>query len=109
MTADPAPDQNYFVRSDHYSFVKKGVPSISLATGINNGGAAAFSDYEARRYHQVSDDMSQKFSWDAGAKFARINYLIARDLVDATDPPRWYANDYFGGRFAKGQPTAPKP
>jgi hypothetical protein len=106
LSPDPAPEQNSFVRSDHYSFVKKGIPSISLATGDANGGKAATADYEEKRYHQVTDDMSQAFVWSAGAKFARLNYLISRELADAPDAPRWYANDYFGDKFAAGQPRA---
>ncbi|MBW2494038.1 MAG: M28 family peptidase, partial [Deltaproteobacteria bacterium] len=28
LTPDPFPDQNMFVRSDHYRFVQRGVPSL---------------------------------------------------------------------------------
>jgi Zn-dependent M28 family amino/carboxypeptidase len=108
LSPDPAPEQNYFVRSDHYSFVKKGVPSISLATGNANGGKAANDEYEATRYHRLSDDMSQKFEWSAGAKFAKLNYLIARDLADSPEAPRWYSGDYFGDKFAPKGPRAPR-
>ena len=108
LTPDPAPEQQSFVRSDHYSFVQEGIPAVSLDLGPANGGKAAAEAFEKTHYHDVSDDMRQTFDWQAGAKFARINYLIARDLADAPEAPRWYAGDFFGDKFAKGAPKAAK-
>ncbi len=108
LSPDPQPEQNIFVRSDHYNFVKQGVPSVMLSTGYGNGGEAAWKAYEDKHYHDPSDDLSQPIDWAAGAKFARINYLIARDLANAPDAPRWYSGDYFGDRFAPNAPKAAK-
>ena len=36
LSPDPMPEQNLFVRSDHYSFVKQGVPSIFLVPGFQS-------------------------------------------------------------------------
>ena len=109
LSPDPEPEQTVFVRSDHYTFVKRGVPAILLSTGHAGGGATAWADYNKTRYHQPSDDLSQKIDWAAGAKYARINYLIARDIADAAERPRWYTGDYFGATFAPGAATAARP
>ena len=109
LSPDPIPEENLFVRSDHYSFVKQGVPSVFLVTGFANGGKAALEAFEKDHYHQASDDMSRPIDWAAAAKFARLNYLIATQLADAPNAPRWYAGNYFGDRFAPGQPRAVKP
>lgn len=108
LSPDPIPAQNIFVRSDHYEFVQRGVPAVFLTTGYANGGEAAWKLYEDKHYHDPSDDLSQPIDWAAGAKFARINYLIARELADAPAAPRWYAGDYFGDKFAPGAPKAAK-
>lgn len=105
LAADPMPEETIFVRSDHYAFVKQGVPAIMLATGYANGGAAAWADFFAKHYHQVSDDMNLPIDWAAGARFAEVNYRIAREIADAPERPRWYEGDYFGKAFA---PAAPK-
>jgi Zn-dependent M28 family amino/carboxypeptidase len=105
LSADPMPAETIFVRSDHYTFVKRGVPALLLATGYANGGKAAWDNFLATDYHQPSDDMKQPINWNAGAKYARVNYLIAREIADAASRPRWYAGDYFGATFA---PTATK-
>jgi Zn-dependent M28 family amino/carboxypeptidase len=34
---DPTPDRNIFIRSDQYSFIKKGVPALFLSFGYEAG------------------------------------------------------------------------
>lgn len=109
LSPDPMPEEQLFLRSDHYSFVKAGVPSVFLVTGFKNGGEKAFRDFLKTNYHKVSDDIRQPFDWKAGAKFAQINYLIAREIADADQEPRWYEGNSFGTRFAKDAPKAPRP
>ena len=108
LSPDPIPEQQLFVRSDHYSFVQKGVPSVFLVTGFKGPGKQASTDFEDKRYHAVNDDLTAPFDWQAGAKFARVNYLIARQLADAAEAPRWYAGNYFGDKFAPDAPRAAK-
>lgn len=99
LTPDPAPEQADFVRTDHYSFVRQGVPAISLSPGPAGPGKAATEDFLEHHYHQPSDDMTLPFDWVAGREFVKVNYLIARALADAPDRPRWVAGDYFGTRY----------
>ena len=73
-----------------------------------NGGKAAWKAYDDEHYHDPSDDLRQPINWVAGAKFAKINYLIARELADDQTEPRWYAGDFFGNKFAPGAPKAAK-
>lgn len=109
LSPDPLPEENLFMRSDHYSFVKQGVPSVFLMTGFKNGGEAAFRDFLKTHYHKPSDQVSLPFDWEAGAKFARINYMIANEIANAPEAPRWYAGNLYGEKFAKDAPKAPKP
>jgi len=106
LSADPEPEQVIFVRTDHYPFVKAGVPAVSLDLGPAGPGRKATEDFVTNRYHQVNDDMKQPFNWGSAAKFALVNYVIARKLADDREPPRWYKGDYFGDRFASGDPKA---
>jgi Zn-dependent M28 family amino/carboxypeptidase len=108
LSPDPMPDQGVFVRSDHYPMVKAGVPAVMLATGMANGGDAAWREFLTSRYHRPSDDLAQPIVWKAGAKFAEFNYRAARALADADVAPRWYERDYFGDLFAPKARKAPK-
>jgi hypothetical protein len=105
LSPDPMPEEVVFVRSDHYMFVKQGVPAVFLVTGYANGGEAASRLFEDTYYHQVGDDMNLPFNWRAGARFAEANYRITRALTDADTRPLWLKGDFFGDLFA---PKAPK-
>lgn len=101
LSPDPMPDEGIFTRSDHYRFVQQGVPAVFLMTGFGNGGEKAFTDFMANNYHKPSDDLGQPIRYDVGAKFARLNYEITRELADATARPTWNKGDFFGDKYAK--------
>jgi Zn-dependent M28 family amino/carboxypeptidase len=109
LSPDPMPEQHIFVRSDHYSFVKQGVPAVLLMTGFANGGEAQWSAFLNGAYHNVNDDMKQPIHWQQGARYARLNYLISRELADTDERPRWYRDDFFGDVYAPQAPKARRP
>jgi hypothetical protein len=109
LSPDPMPEQAIFVRSDHYAMVKAGVPAVMVATGMANGGQAAWSTFLSNNYHKPSDDLSQPINWTAAAKFTELNYRVVRTLADAETRPRWYARDYFGNLYAAGAPKTEPP
>jgi Zn-dependent M28 family amino/carboxypeptidase len=100
LSPDPAPDEGIFTRSDHYRFVEQGVPAVFLATGYANGGEAATEFFMRTNYHKPSDDLSQPIRYDVGAKFARLNAGITRELADGPRPS-WNKDDFFAAKFAK--------
>lgn len=106
LAPDPTPEETIFVRSDHYMFVKQGVPAVFLCTGYGNGGQAHWEDFLQNRYHLPNDDMNQPVIWRAAARFAEANYRITRAMADANTPPEWYKGDFFGDLFAPSRPKA---
>jgi Zn-dependent M28 family amino/carboxypeptidase len=58
---DPEPARNVFIRSDQYSFVLHGVPSLMLDFGFENGSPEAeiHKRWLTDRYHAPSDDLNQ--------------------------------------------------
>lgn len=109
LSPDPLPAEGLFTRSDHYRFVQEGVPAVFLMTGFAGPGRQAFEHFLKTDYHQPSDQMSLPFHWDAAAKFAKVNYAIAREIADEPEAPRWYKGDFFGDAFAPDAPKAAKP
>ncbi|WP_037498325.1 M20/M25/M40 family metallo-hydrolase [Sphingomonas jaspsi] len=107
VSPDPMPEQSIFTRSDHYQFVRRGVPAVLLFTGYGNGGKAKWDDFFANRYHSVKDDVSQPILWDAAARYAQLNYRIVRQLADAPQRPMWIKGNYFGDLFDPKGPRAP--
>ncbi|HEX9931907.1 MAG TPA: M28 family metallopeptidase [Allosphingosinicella sp.] len=109
LTADPLPEQGLFTRSDHYMFVREGIPAVYLMTGFRGEGERQFRSFLANQYHSPQDDLSQRFDWRAGARFAELNYLIAREIADAPQAPLWYRGSFFGDAFAPRAARAPSP
>jgi Zn-dependent M28 family amino/carboxypeptidase len=103
LSPDPLPQETLFVRSDHYRFVARGIPAVLVTTGQANGGKQAWARYLRSVYHSTGDDLAQPINWRAGARYAQLNYRIARSLADSDDRPRWYRDDYFGDAFAAGK------
>lgn len=103
LTPDPYPEMVLFVRSDHYSFVKQGVPSVFLFPGTENGGTEAFQSFMQTHYHRVTDQPDLPIQYDTGAKFAELNYRIARTLANADEAPTWNEGDFFGGLYGEGR------
>ena len=106
VSPDPMPEEAIFVRSDHYRFVTRGIPAILLMTGYANGGEAKWKQFFATTYHRPNDDVNQPIRWDQGARYAELNYRVARALADADQRPLWYSGDYFGETFAPAKPKA---
>ena len=100
LSPDPMPDEGVFTRSDHYRFVEQGIPAVFLATGYANGGEAATKFFMKNHYHKPSDDLSQPIRYDMGAKFARLNHAITRELADSDARPSWNKGDFFAAKFA---------
>lgn len=99
MSPDPMPEEGIFVRSDHFRFVQKGIPSVFLWPGEKGAGKAAWADFMANHYHQPSDEISQPLDWAQGVRFVAVNYAIAREIADNDERPRWNKGDYFGTYF----------
>lgn len=104
---DPIPEQVLFIRSDHFSFVRQGVPSLFIKSGFQTGdpardGAAINAGYRRDVYHKPNDDMSQAFDFEAGAQHARLNFLTGWLVAQETARPAWNPGDFFGTLFGGG-------
>ena len=104
-TPDPMPEQNLFVRSDHYRFVQQGIPSVFLMTGFletpdGQNGGEIFKNFLATNYHSPKDAPDQPLNYKAGAKFAFVNFLIANEIANAKERPTWNEGNFFGNTFA---------
>ena len=106
LSPDPMPDQALFTRSDHYSFVKQGIPSVFLVPGFKSvdpkiDGSEQFNHFLKTNYHKPSDDFNQVFNWKAATKFAEVNYHIGLILANQVQRPNWNDGDFFGDTFSK--------
>ncbi len=104
LTPDPVPEEVLFIRSDQYSFVKKGVPSVFLVPGFHStdpgvDGAEVFREHLQTHYHQPSDDLGRPIDWDSALRFARANVRIGYAVAKDDERPTWNDGDFFGEKF----------
>ena len=105
VSPDPLPEEVYFVRSDQYSFILQGVPSLYVEEGLQTvnpslDGKKMQLDWEVQRYHQPSDDMSQPLDFNATVKCTRVDLAVGYEVAQQTERPHWNAGDFFN-KFVK--------
>jgi Zn-dependent M28 family amino/carboxypeptidase len=98
---DPAPDRNIFVRSDQYSFIKTGVPSVALKVqGLPGSPEAQMDkDWNTLRYHAPQDDLSQPVDLKSADDFDAYLLALLTHVADADARPVWHKTSFFS-RFA---------
>ena len=99
---DKEPDRNRFIRSDQYSFIKRGLPSLAFKFGWVPGSAEdkIYHDWYRDRYHGVKDDLSQPVDLAGAGKFTSILFDLLSRVANADARPKWNDDSFFK-RFAK--------
>jgi Zn-dependent M28 family amino/carboxypeptidase len=107
ISPDPMPEETIFIRSDQYSFVKQGIPSVYPTAGFKSSDPkinpmAIFKKWEAERYHGPGDDMQQPgLLFDEAVKYGRFVFLCGGLIADDPQRPTWNEGDFFGDRYGK--------
>jgi hypothetical protein len=101
VQVDQEPEQNRFTRSDQYSFIRRGVPSLAFKFGYEKGSPEEKirKDWVRNIYHKPSDDLNQPIDQAAAAQFDRVILSLLRRVADAKDRPHWNDESFFK-RFA---------
>jgi len=102
--ADPIPEQVLFIRSDHFSFVRRGIPALFIKSGFETGdaavdGSALNANWRREYYHTPRDEPDQAFDFGAGVTHAQVNFLTGYLVAMQDDRPTWDEGDFFGGVF----------
>lgn len=97
---DPEPKENRFVRSDQYSFIKQGIPALHVKYGNKtadgkNNLAEIVAPWRAKYYHKPQDDINGVFDFQAGRKYAQLNFLIGYLVANDVIKPSWNPGDIF--------------
>jgi hypothetical protein len=102
IQADKEPEHNRFIRSDQYSFIKRGVPALAFKFGWIPGSPEEkiFRAWYSERYHGPADDLSQPVDTVAAARFDAILARLALRVADADQRPAWKPDSFFR-RFAQ--------
>jgi hypothetical protein len=102
VQTDREPEQNRFIRSDQYSFIRNGVPALAFKFGYEFGSPEEKIRREWVRdvYHKPNDDLTQTVDVEAAAKFNRVILNLLRRVANDEARPKWKEDSFFK-RFAK--------
>ena len=94
---DPQPLRNRFIRSDQYSFVRAGIPSLATKVGFDAGTPEAELEkkWMAERYHAVSDSADQPMDLSAVGRYEDVIRRLAVRIADREQAPRWLDSSVF--------------
>src|SRR5437660_8732456 len=94
---DPEPLRNAFIRSDQYSFIKKGVPAVKVDVGFELGTPEQkiFKDWLTNRYHEPSHDVNQPDDLKAAAGYEEFTRRLLLETANTPERPRWKADSFF--------------
>ena len=97
VQTDPQPQRNRFIRSDQYSFIRAGIPS--LATKIGNVANSPESKIEEKwfteRYHAVSDSADQPVDLGAVGMYEEFMKRLSVRVANRKAAPRWNDGSVF--------------
>jgi Zn-dependent M28 family amino/carboxypeptidase len=104
LSPDPFPERGYFTRSDQFPFVQQGIPAVFFATGFKTAEAgtdpeALYNDFMQTHYHGASDDKNLRFDINSAGRVATANFMIALEIANAAERPRWQKDDFFADLY----------
>ncbi|GGF03732.1 M28 family metallopeptidase [Hymenobacter cavernae] len=99
------PDQNaekgYYYRSDHFNFAKVGVPALYASGGADSRSKGKefmekqHQEYEAKHYHQPSDEYNPKWDLRGMEQDARLLFQVGLRLANESTFPQWKPGSEF--------------
>ncbi|MEP6571840.1 MAG: M28 family peptidase [Gemmatimonadota bacterium] len=83
MTAidDRWPDENFYFRSDHFNFARRGVPILFFFNGVHAD------------YHQVTDS-PDKIDSEKESRILKLLFYLGEDIANAPARPKWNPDSY---------------
>jgi Zn-dependent M28 family amino/carboxypeptidase len=97
---DQAPEQGGFYRSDHFSFAKVGIPSMSMGggssvVGVDTAFIRRIRERGGKIYHQPSDELYDDWNYDGALQQAEIVIRLAWRILNIVEMPYWNSGDQF--------------
>ena len=109
---DPMPEEKTFYRSDHYFFVKRGIPAL-MWMGVPGGDQKFWIErlrqWEKTDYHQPSDVIKSDWNWDGPKAVALMGLLMGVRVANEEQMPAWLPNSIFNRERGTDKPAPPEP
>ena len=107
VTPDPLPEERVFYRSDHYSFARKGVPSIMLLGGPGgeiNQWLPRLKKWLVTDYHSPNDTVRPDWDWTGPHTLATVGLIMGLRVAAAEQMPAWLTTSPFNRPRGTNEP-----
>jgi hypothetical protein len=99
VSPDPTPEENLFIRSDQYAFVREGIPAIWVQAARSSvdpaiDAQAELDQWIVDRYHKPSDDNQQPKDLDGVRAELRSNLLVTYHIANEMETIQWDENSF---------------
>ena len=100
VVPDQFPDKGFFYRSDQFALARIGVPAAYFDAGTDvldkpaGWGKAQQEEWEAKHYHQPSDELRPDWDFSARSRTRALPYL-GLEGSNETALPTWKPGDEF--------------
>jgi Zn-dependent M28 family amino/carboxypeptidase len=86
---DLEPERNLNQRTDHWPFLRMGVPATNFVFGFDPGTESErrYREWYQSRYHRPQDDMGQPLDFKAAADMNTFFYRLTEDVANAAERP----------------------
>ncbi|MSR62941.1 MAG: M28 family peptidase [Planctomycetes bacterium] len=101
VVPDPEPEKGSYFRSDHFSFVKQGVPALYAESGIDfrgrpaGWGQAQRDRYNENDYHKPSDEMRADWDFSGALEDLALYLRVIWTLSQGDHWPQWNEGSEF--------------
>ena len=98
---EPSPEAGWYFRSDHYSFAKRGVPSLAfragrdLVVGGRAEGQRIVSTYNQKCYHQPCDEFDARWTFAGTCQEATAAFGVGQRIANTRGWPSWRSSSEY--------------
>lgn len=95
-----SPSQSLLFRSDHYPFLRAGIPAVYLMDGYAiagdvERGRGQWTHYLASVNHRQRDNFDSAWTFESPVRMAAMSVRLAWDIASAQTRPRMNSNEWF--------------
>ena len=101
VVPDAEPEKGLFYRSDHFEFVKQGVPALNARGGVDYVGKPADygrkkrAEYTQNDYHKVTDEVKPDWDFSGALEDLRLLTEVGYAVAQGDRFPEWLPGTQF--------------
>ena len=109
---DPMPEAKAFYRSDHYLFVKRGIPALMIL-GAPDVPTKEWTDrlkkWSKTDYHQPTDVVRPDWDWSGPRTIASLMLVMGLRIANDENMPSWLPTSVFNRERGTDKPAPAEP